>query len=106
MLFAGAKMKFKNHHRKMKVPFVIYGDFECLIETISSPDVNDDDFDDDVQPPPPPEDDDDNDEGFPPQQQQQQRSIKVTNTQKHIPCSFAYHMICDSDKNLNKTVIY
>ncbi|XP_041451689.1 uncharacterized protein LOC121405149 [Drosophila obscura] len=27
-----ALLKFKNQHRALKVPFVVYGDFECLLE--------------------------------------------------------------------------
>ena len=28
-------IKFKNHNRSEKVPFVVYADFECLVESIS-----------------------------------------------------------------------
>ena len=26
----GSEIEFKNHYRKFKCPFTIYGDFECL----------------------------------------------------------------------------
>lgn len=29
-------LKFKNYHRKMRVPFAIYADFECFLEKIST----------------------------------------------------------------------
>ena len=32
----GEKLQFKNHHRKMRVPFVVYADFECFTRPISS----------------------------------------------------------------------
>ena len=28
------KMEFKNHHKQMKVPYVVYADFECVLEKI------------------------------------------------------------------------
>jgi len=30
------KMSFTNHHKQMKVPYVIYADFECVLEKIAS----------------------------------------------------------------------
>ena len=32
----GSKLKFKNYHHSMRVPFVIYADFECITEKIES----------------------------------------------------------------------
>ena len=32
----GEKLQFKNHHRKMRVPFVVYADFECFTRPIST----------------------------------------------------------------------
>ena len=31
----GSFVEFKNHNRSMKVPFVVYADFECFIKPIS-----------------------------------------------------------------------
>ena len=57
-----SKLKFKNFKRKMDFPFVIFADFECRQELISS-----------AQPNP-------------------QESF-TEKTQKHIPCSFAFHLV-------------
>lgn len=62
----------------MKVPFVIYADFESIISSIAQP-SNVNEHDD---------------------------ASQTKNVQKHIPCSFAYHVVCDSDKSRNKTVLY
>ena len=32
----GETLQFKNHHRKMRVPFVVYADFECFTRPIST----------------------------------------------------------------------
>ena len=32
----GSTIKFKDHSKKMRVPFVIYADFECFTEKIFS----------------------------------------------------------------------
>ncbi|XP_062141781.1 uncharacterized protein LOC133849675 [Drosophila sulfurigaster albostrigata] len=29
------KISFKNHHRQLEVPFVVYADFECILEPVS-----------------------------------------------------------------------
>ncbi|XP_051864304.1 uncharacterized protein LOC127566313 [Drosophila albomicans] len=29
------KITFKNHHRQLEVPFVVYADFECILEPVS-----------------------------------------------------------------------
>lgn len=33
---SGSNVQFKNHHRQMPVPFVIYADFEAITEKVSS----------------------------------------------------------------------
>ena len=36
----GTMLKFKNHHRSEKVPFIIYADFECYIKPMQSCEPN------------------------------------------------------------------
>ena len=37
----GTMLSFKNHHKKMRVPFVVYADFEAFTESISTCSPND-----------------------------------------------------------------
>ena len=36
----GTKLRFKNFQREMKIPFVVYADFECIVEKVSSASKN------------------------------------------------------------------
>ena len=41
LLEKGTMLKFKNYHRREKVPFIVYADFECFIKPIQSCDPDD-----------------------------------------------------------------
>ena len=41
MLKNGTMLKFKNYHRRERVPFIVYADFECYIKLIQSCDPDD-----------------------------------------------------------------
>ena len=67
-------ISFKNYSKQLPVPFKIYADFECILHPTSSTKINNE-------------------------------NISYTQKyQNHIPCSFAYKVIC-VDKKFSKDII-
>ena len=64
----GRKIEFKNHNRMIKVPFVVYADFESIVKPIKSDEPSD-----------------------------ENRSF-TDQYQKHVPCGFSYKIVCFDDK--------
>ena len=69
-------LKFTNYDKQLKVPFVIYADFESITEPIES------------RPNPNP------------------NESYTSSYQLHTPCSFAYKVVCINDKYTKDCVIY
>ena len=69
-------IKFKNFNRQIAVPFKTYSDFECLLKNVDSG-INNDCF-----------------------------SYTSKYQGHHIPCSFAYKLVCANDKFSNDVVCY
>ena len=68
-------LHFENHHKGLKVPFVIYADFESITQPI--------------------------------EQAERDPSQSYTDGyQVHIPCGYAYKVVCIDDKYTQKTVVY
>ena len=61
-------ISFKNHFKQIPVPFKIYADFECILKNIDS---------DIIDP---------------------KNSSYTRKYQYHIPCGFAYKLVCVDDK--------
>ena len=64
----GRKIEFKNHNRMIKVPFLVYADFESIVKPIKSDEPSD-----------------------------ENRSF-TDQYQKHVPCGFSYKIVCFDDK--------
>ena len=64
----GRKIEFKNHNRMIKVPFVVYADFESIVKPINSLEPSD-----------------------------EKRSF-TDQYQKQVPCGFSYKIVCFDDK--------
>ena len=78
MLEEGTFVYFKNNHKMMDMPFVIYADFESIMRAIRKI-----------------------------QKMKKKMKKKKTYTkkkQKHIPASFCYYVKCSFDDNLSKVV--
>ena len=72
-------IKFKNCHKQLAVPFKIYANFECNVKKVKISDKSSD------------------------------RNDNVSFTEKyqdHIPCSFAYRVVCVDDIFNKPTVLY
>lgn len=70
-------LKFDNYQKQVKVPFVIYADFETLLKPLDTGN------------------------------QEQNPNIPFTvTTCEHVPYSFAYYLKCSFDDNLSKFEIY
>ena len=63
------KIKFKNYFKQLPVPFKIYADFECNLESVES-----------------------------------YKSSYSKKYQDHIPCSFAYQLVC-VDVKFSKSIV-
>ena len=63
-------IKVKKYYKQIAAPFKIYADFECIVKRISSTDRGDRD----------------------------DNASYTEKYQKHIPCSFAYKVVCVDDK--------
>ena len=72
-------IKFKNCHKQLAVPFKIYADFECNVKKVKISDKSSD------------------------------RNDNVSFTEKyqdHIPCSFAYRVVCVDDIFSKPSILY
>ena len=67
-----SKLTFKNHQKAIDVPFVVYADFESILEDCRGVNVG----------------------------------SHGTNIQHHVPCAFAYQIVCNFDSSLNKMELY
>ena len=74
MAAEGSKIYFKNHHKMLSVPFVIYADFEAITEKIDTT----------CQP-------------------SNQKSYTTT-YQSHRACGFGYKVVCHYDQSYSKPV--
>ena len=71
-------ISFKNYSKQLPAPFKIYADFECILRPTLSKGVN-------------------------------KRDKNVSHTEKHqyhIPCSFAYKVVCVDDRFSKDVVLY
>ncbi|XP_037921412.1 uncharacterized protein LOC119658218 [Hermetia illucens] len=69
-------LEYRHFERQIDVPFVVYADFECLLQDIQS-----------CQPDP-------------------ASASTTTTLQEHIPCAFAYYIKCCYNSNLDRFRIY
>ena len=69
---AVCKIEFKNHNRMIKVPFVVYADFESIVKPINSNEPSG-------------------------SWRDEKRSFR-DQYQKHMPCRFSYKIVCFDDK--------
>ena len=72
----GGTIKFKNYFKQLPFPFNIYADFECILKVES--DITERDS----------------------------SSSYTKQYQDHIPCGFAYKVVCIDNKFSNKVVLY
>lgn len=72
----GSFIQFKNYERKQNIPFVIYADFETLLEPVSR--VKD----------------------------SESRPTNTVDLQRHVPVAFAYNIVCSVDHTYNSFVSY
>ena len=68
-------LEFTNHHKGLKVPFVIYADFESITQPIE-------------------------------QVQREETKSYTDGYQLHVPCGFAYKVVCIDDRYTKDTVVY
>lgn len=73
----GSVIKFKNYDRKQDVPFVIYADFESMLETCESV-----------------------------TSVAQPNTSNTRTLNHHVPVAFGYHIVCSVDPSYNKYVSY
>ena len=71
-------ISFKNYSKQFPVPFEIYADFECIIRSTSSKRVKSND----------------------------KNGSYTEKYQDHIPCSFAYKVVCVDNKFSKDVVMY
>ena len=72
-----SSIRFKNYSKQVPVPFKIYADFECILEKVDCDIIECD------------------------------SNISYTRKyQDHIPCSFAYKVVCIDNKFSKKVVLY
>ena len=69
------ELKFKNHHKGLKVPFVIYADFESITQPID-------------------------------QAERDPTQSYTDGYQLHVPCGYAYKVVCVDDRYTKDTVVY
>ena len=69
-------INFKNYSKQIPVPFKIYADFECILEKING----------DIE--------------------CSSNSSYTRKYQNHVPCSFAYKVVCVDSKCSKKFVLY
>ena len=69
-------ISFKNYSKQMSVPFKIYADFECILEKV----------DGDIE--------------------CSSNSSYIRKYQNHVPCSFAYKVVCVNNKFIKKIALY
>lgn len=72
----GSVIKFKNYDRKQDVPFVVYADFESMLETCRD------------------------------KSEKQPDTSNTTILNRHVPVAFMYHLVCSIDPSYNKCVSY
>ena len=72
-------ISFKNYSRQLPVPFKIYADFECILRTTLSIGVKSSD---------------------------KNNASYTEKYQDHIPCSFAYKVVCVDNKFSKDVVLY
>ena len=70
-------IKFNNYFKQLPVPFKIYADFECILEKVKSDII-----------------------------ECGSNSSYTRKYQDHIPCSFAYKVVCIDNKFSTKVVLY
>ena len=70
-----SNLQFTDYHKGLKVPFVIYADFESITQPIE-------------------------------QVQREQTKSYTDGYQLHVPCGFAYKVVCIDDKYTKDTVVY
>ena len=68
---------FKNYFKQISVPFKIYADFECILKKVESK-----------------------------SSEYNSNSSYTRKYQNHIPCSFAYKVVCTDNKFSKKVVLY
>ena len=68
-------LQFTNYHKGLKVPFVIYADFESITQPIE-------------------------------QVQREETKSYTDGYQLHVPCGFAYKVVCIDDRYTKDTVVY
>ena len=72
-----SSIRFKNHSKQIPVPFKIYADFECILKVVDCDII------------------------------ECNSNISCTKKyQDHIPCSFAYKVVCIDNKFSKKVVLY
>ena len=76
MKLGKGSISFKNYSKQLPVPFKIYADFECILCPTSSKKINNENI------------------------------SYIKKYQNHIPCSFAYKVICVDNKFGKDIVIY
>ena len=69
-------VSFKNYYKQIPTPFKIYADFECILEKV----------DGDIE--------------------CSSNSSYARKYQYHVPCSFAYKVVCVDNKFIKKIVLY
>ena len=72
-------ISFKNYSNKIRVPFKIYADFECILK---------------------------NSKKFNENNNSNKDSSSIVKTQDHVPCRFGYKVVCIDDKFTKDVVIY
>ena len=81
------RLEFVNQHKGLKCPFILYADFECITKPIEQAERD-------------------------PQAKisyTDPKAKKISYTdgyQMHIPCGFAYKVVCVDDKVTKDTVLY
>lgn len=76
----GTVIKFKHFDRKQNVPFVIYADFESLLEPTETSDYDTDTTD--------------------------RHTPNTTTLHHHIPAAFGYYIVCNADPSHNRYFSY
>ena len=77
-------ISFKNYFKKLPVPFKIYADFECILKEVKSSDGSYTDM----------------------QKCSYKNGSFPEKYRDHMPCSFAYKVVCVDNKFSKKVVLY
>ena len=77
-----SSIRFENYSKQIPVPFKIYANFDCILKKVDSDIIECNSI---------------------------ERNSKISYTRKyqdHIPCSFAYKIVCIDNKFSKKVVLY